>query len=69
MLDWLKSLTGGLPRAVSYGLVVFAASFVVGWITGLGGSPLPNFWFSALMGLLAGGLFALAQKYAGNRKE
>lgn len=39
--------------AAIYGAVVFVAIFFVGWITGLGGSFLPNLGFSFLMGLLA----------------
>lgn len=58
-----------MPRALVYGLVVFAAIFFVGWSTGMGGSFLPNFIFSALMGGLAGGLYALATKYAGRRED
>ena len=45
-----------------YGAVVFAAIFFVGWITGMGGSFLPNLVFSAAMGVLAGVMFALVQK-------
>ena len=42
-----------MPRAVTYGLIVFAAIWFVGWSTGMGGSFLPNLIFSVLMGLLA----------------
>ncbi len=52
-----------LSSATKYGLVVFGAIFFVGWSTGMGGLFLPNLIFSALMGMLAGGLFALVQKY------
>ena len=58
-----------LNAPTKYGFVVFAAIFAVGFITGMGGSILPNLIFSALMGLLAGGLFALAQRLTGNRNE
>ena len=52
-----------------YGLAVFGAIWFVGWITGMGGSPLPNFIFSALVGLLAWGLFALAQRTTKNDRD
>ena len=42
-----------LSDPVKYGLVVFAAIFAVGFLTGMGGSFLPNLGFSALMGVLA----------------
>jgi len=58
-----------MSQPVKYGLVVFAAIFVVGWVTGMGGSALPNFIFSVLMGLLAGGLFALAQRFNRSRRD
>lgn len=47
-----------LPQPVIYGLVVTAALFFVGAITGLGGSFLPNLLFSVAMGVLAAGAFA-----------
>lgn len=46
-----------MKQAVSYGCVVFGAVFFVGWVTGLGGSLLPNLGFSLLMGALAAGLY------------
>ena len=49
-------------QPIIYGAVVFAAIFFVGWITGMGGSFLPNLGFSALMGLLAGGIFFFLQR-------
>ncbi len=52
-----------------YGLVVFGSIFFVGWITGMGGSFLPNLVFSAAMGLLAWGLYTLVQKYSGGGQE
>ena len=57
-----------MKEPVTYGVVVFAAVAFVGWSTGMGGGLLPNLGFSALMGILAGVLFALVQKYA-RRKE
>lgn len=54
-------------QAVRYGLVVAAAIFGVGWITGMGGSFLPNLGFSVLMGILAGGLFLAAAKWSGRK--
>ena len=58
-----------MPRAVTYGLIVFAAIWFVGWSTGMGGSFLPNLIFSVLMGLLAGGLFAIAGRLAKKRED
>ena len=54
-----------MPQHVTYGLVVFAALFIVGWITGMGGSFLPNLGFSALMGLFAGFCFWFVKKRMG----
>ena len=51
-----------------YGVVVFAAIFFVGWITGMGGSFLPNLVFSILMGFLAVFCFWLVQRYSGRRE-
>ena len=51
-----------------YGAVVFAAIFFVGWITGMGGSFLPNLVFSILMGFLAAFCFWLVQRYSGRRE-
>ena len=56
-------------QPITYGAVVFAAIFFVGWITGMGGSPLPNFLFSLAMGVLAAVCFVLVQKYARGPKE
>ena len=53
--------------AVKYGLVVAAALFVMGWLTGMGGSPLPNLLFSLAMGVFAAGLYALVQKFAARK--
>jgi len=35
----------------------------------MGGSPLPNLLFSAAMGLFAGGLYWLIQKYYGKQDK
>ena len=40
--------------AVKYGAITFVAIWFVGWITGMGGSWLPNLLFSAAMGIFAG---------------
>ena len=58
-----------MSQPVIYGLVVFASVFFVGWSTGMGGSFGPNIIFSALMGRLAGGLFALIRKNSNNRHD
>jgi len=54
-----------LPQHITYGLVVFVAIFLIGLVTGMGGSLGPNFGFSALMGLFAGGCFWAAKRFAG----
>jgi hypothetical protein len=56
-----------MPQYVTYGLVVFAAIFAVGWITGMGGSFVPNLIFSALMGVLAAVCFVMAKRFGGRR--
>ena len=58
-----------MPQYLKYGLVVFAAIWFVGWSTGMGGSFMPNLVFSVLMGLLAGGLFAIAGRLAKKRDK
>lgn len=57
-----------MPHPLIYGLVVFICIWFVGWITGMGGGWIANIVFSALMGVLAAGLFALVKRYGG-RKE
>ena len=47
-----------------YGVVTAGVIFFVGWSTGMGGSVLPNTGFSVLMGVFAGFLYWLVQKYA-----
>ena len=51
------------PDYVKYGTVAFVVIFFVGWVTGMGGSLIPNLLFSLLMGLFAGVLYLLAEKY------
>ena len=46
-----------LPDFVIYGLVMAGALFFVGFITGMGGSLVPNFLFSVAMGALAGAAY------------
>ena len=58
-----------MQQHVKYGLVVFVALLFVGWITGMGGSLVPNLVFSAVMGVMAGGCFWLVVKYVRNRNE
>ncbi len=58
-----------MQQHVKYGLVVFVALLFVGWITGMGGSLVPNLAFSAAMGVMAGGCFWLVVKYVRNRNE
>lgn len=60
-MNWFKSL----PEHIRYGLIVFVAIWFVGWSTGMGGSFWPNFIFSALMGLLAGALYAFIKRRFG----
>ena len=52
------------PQHITYGLVVFVAIFLIGWITGMGGSFVPNLIFSAVMGAFAGGCFWAAKRFA-----
>ena len=54
--------------AAIYGLVTFGAIFFVGYITGLGGSLIPNLGFSLLMGLFAALCYVGAHKL-GNRDK
>ncbi len=48
-----------------YGATVFGAIFFVGWITGMGGSFMPNLVFSLAMGVLAAICFGVARKLSG----
>ena len=52
-------------QPIIYGAVVFAAVFFVGWITGMGGSLIPNLIFSLIVGALAAGMFALVTRNRG----
>jgi len=54
-------------NSLIYGTVVFAAIFFTGWITGMGGSFLPNLVFSVLMGVLAAVCFLIVMKYGRKR--
>lgn len=47
-----------------YGAVTAGVIFFIGWSTGMGGSLLPNIGFSVLMGVFAGILYWLVQRYA-----
>ena len=55
-------------QTLIYGATVFGAIFFVGWITGMGGSFVPNLLFGLAMGVLAAICFALVQRY-GRPKE
>ena len=52
-----------MKQAATYGAIVFACVFFVGWITGMGGSFLPNLIFS----LLGFGLFFMAKRLSGRK--
>lgn len=54
-------------RSLIYGVVVFAAIFFVGWVTGLGGSFIPNLGFSLFMGVFAAICFSLVTRFGKNR--
>ena len=54
-------------KSLTYGAVVFAGVFFVGWITGLGGSFFPNLVFSILMGLLAAICFSVFTRFGNGR--
>ena len=56
-----------LPQHVSYGLIVFAAIFAIGWLTGMGGAFLPNLIFSAIMGAFASVCFLMAKRLGGRK--
>jgi len=58
-----------MPDFVKYGGVAFVVIFFVGWITGMGGSLIPNLLFSALMGVFAGLLYLGAEKYFKRGKD
>ena len=50
-----------------YGAVFFAAIFFIGWITGMGGSFLPNLGFSLLMGIFAAVCYSFAVRLGGRK--
>lgn len=52
-----------LPQPVTYGLIVGAVVFFVGWITRMGGGLIANVVFGVLMGILAGVCFALVLRF------
>ena len=55
-------------QSIIYGAVVGVVIFFVGWSTGLGGSVLPNFIFSVLMGILAMIIIRIFTKFTGKNK-
>lgn len=48
--------------ALRYGFITFAAIFFVGFITGMGGSFIPNLVFSLFMGVFGGVCYLGAHK-------
>ena len=55
-------------QSIIYGAVAGVVIFFVGWSTGLGGSALPNFIFSVLMGILAMVVIRVFTKFADKNK-
>lgn len=55
-------------QSIIYGAVVGVVIFFVGWSTGLGGSVLPNFMFSVLMGILAMIIIRIFTKFTDKNK-
>ena len=55
-------------QSIIYGAVVGVVIFFVGWSTGLGGSLMPNFIFSVVMGILAMVLIRIFTKFADKNK-
>ena len=55
-------------QSTIYGAVVGVVIFFVGWSTGLGGSVLPNFIFSVLMGILAMIIIRIFTKFTDKNK-
>lgn len=49
-----------IRQAGTYGVVVAAVVFFVGWITGMGGGVTANLVFGAAMGLFAGACYVVA---------
>lgn len=58
-----------LRSPIIYGAVTAFAIWFVGWSTGMGGGFLPNLVFALMMGLLAGVLFMIVQKFAKPREK
>ena len=55
-------------QSIIYGAVVAVVIFFVGWSTGMGGSVLPNFVFSVLMGILAMIIIRIFTKFINKNK-
>jgi hypothetical protein len=55
-------------QSILYGAVVGVVIFFVGWSTGLGGSLMPNFIFSVVMGILAMVVIRIFTKFADKNK-
>ena len=55
-------------QSIIYGAVVAVVIFFVGWSTGMGGSVLPNFVFSVLMGILAMIIIRIFTKFIDKNK-
>ena len=55
-------------QSIIYGAVGGVVIFFVGWSTGLGGSVLPNFIFSVLMGILAMIIIRIFTKFTDKNK-
>jgi len=55
-------------QSIIYGAVVGVVIFFVGWSTGLGGSLMPNFIFSVVMGILAMAVIRIFTKFADKNK-
>ena len=55
-------------QSIIYGAVVGVVIFFVGWSTGLGGSLMPNFIFSVVMGILAMVVIRIFTKFADKNK-
>ena len=55
-------------QSMIYGAVVGVVIFFIGWSTGLGGSVLPNFIFSVLMGILAMIIIRIFTKFTDKNK-
>ncbi len=56
-----------MPQHITYGLITFVAIFLIGALTGMGGSLVPNLIFSAAMGVFAAVCFVVAKRLAGRK--